>query len=532
MMCHNVNCTKCGEKISAGRMAINLDRLMDLYAEKMLDREPDNAVYARMRRILSDISPRLYFAYDDLVAGRRLDESNNLVLDGEGVLRLMQDKHGIDLTGEAGGYAVSEKELDALAEKMGTQKDIRVKWEDKKQKIRELTDLLLENTETVFLDCRVEARKEPDDMGNTIVTYIKCRIGGEQSDVMNMVCPVCGGQFLLDAGKYREEVILLMGSARVGKTAYLAALIDFLGRENAKKKLFPLVMGTLEDEKGNFFRENILKAYQAGKPIEKTNISNEEMVPLASFLLGVCGKKVIVTFIDMPGEAYSPAEEEAANEKYDFIANKRRACKNASAYILCIAPEQIDMVIKEKEKEKGGADSAADDIDKILENIAHSVKLVNMKSAETPTAVVLTKSDKIKDYNFYDPNERFEDLIEVNEEGQFFLADKYRQITEEIGEYLDAGHVKPVEGRIKSIFNKFNYFTVASYGAAIGKAADGESKPRPSGIILPFLWVMTMLGYFRPARNEYETRRYGFLKKRSEMVPKRTVLETDELVRK
>ena len=522
-MYHDVNCTKCGRKISAINMAVDMDELIKIYLKREKGKNRENNIYETMLDFFSNIRFGLYFSFYDLRSKKYLGEENELKLSGSDIMYLLWQKH---LTKEERENTEdAEAILKILTEAMDTAGDVEVDWQKKRKEIEKILDFLSENKESIFLKCRIEPRSEKDDMGNNVITGLNAVFSHRNGnkDGLPLVCPDCGTAFLADAGKYHEEVILLMGSARAGKTAYLAALIDYLNGDNAKKLIFPLQIGPLTDKRGLYFQEHILSVYQKGERIQKTNISNEEIIPLVSFLLRIRdGKLIIVTFVDMPGEAYVPEEEQNQKEENDFIANKRRISKNASAYIFCIAPEQIDLPIREYEKNK--QDSARADIEDVLRNIGNTVKTMRKNSVDIPTAVVITKNDKLKDYDFYNPEEMYEELVR---EGQYFMIDKYRTIMDEIREYLQAGHVAPVKQKLEFTFERYNFFTVASYGNSI---EEGKNQKRPSGIILPFFWILTMLGYFTPAQLEYVREKEGLFSRKYNVVEQLAVQGLESLV--
>ena len=529
-MYYNVNCTGCGRRMSALNMAINIDGLIEMYVKREKEKNKGNNIYETMLDFLSNIRLGLYFSFYYLKKEKYLTEKNELNILGEDIIYLLAEKHKVDLKGAYWNNPDEREEiLDVLAEGMYTTEDVEVDWQSKRKEIKRIVDFLSINAGAVFAQCRIDPRKEKNDIGNVVITGINAVFSQKDGtrDGIPLVCPECGATFLPEAGKYYEEVILLMGSSRTGKTAYLASLIDCLNGDNAKEQIFPLQIGPLADKRGLFFQKNILNAYQKGKKIPKTNISNEEMVPLVSLLLNIRNERIIiVTFVDMPGEAYVPEEEQDQKKELSFIANKRRISKNASAYIFCIAPEQVDLPIKENEAGKC-QDSAQANIGDVCRNIKHMVSSNDEDVVNIPMAVVITKNDKLKDYDFYNPDEKYEDLIK---DAQYFMADKYRKITEEIMEYLQARHVVPLEKELRFISKCFNYFTVASYGASV--EAVGKNKKMPSGIILPFVWILTMLGYFKPAGLEYVREKKGWFSAKYDVVECLKEYDKRELIRK
>ncbi len=528
-MNYDVNCTSCGRRTNAVNMAINIDELIEMYLKREKEKNKGNNICETMLDFLSNIRLGLYFSYFFLKEERYLGEEKELKLWGKDIICLLTEKYKVDLEGAYWKDPDEREEiLDVLTDRMYTTEDVEVDWQSKRKEIKKTIDFLSANAESVFVQCKIEPRREKDDKGNDVTTGINAVFSQRDGnrDGIPLVCPECGAAFLPEAGKYYEEVILLMGSARTGKTVYLAALIDYLNGDNAKEQIFPLQIGPFTDKRGIFFQKNILNTYQKGKKIPKTNISNEEMVPLVSFLLNIRNEKIIiVTFVDMPGEAYVPEEEDQKKEP-SFIANKRKISKNASAYIFCIAPEQIDMPIKEGEADKC-QDSAQANIGDVCRNIKHMVSSNDEDVVNIPMAVVITKNDKLKDYDFYNPNEKYEDMIK---DAQYFMVDKYRKITEEVMEYLQAPHVVPLEKELQFISKCFNYFTVASYGDSVETV--GKNKKIPSGIILPFVWILTMLGYFKPAGLEFVPEKKGWFSSKHNLVELLKDYDKGELIRK
>ena len=152
-----------------------------------------------------------------------------------------------------------------------------------------------------------------DDSGNEFenmltVTYFD----GETESFQHMVCPNCGEAFYMDAGQYEEKVIVMLGSSRVGKTAYLAALVEKLmpmyGASEFEDKIAII---NSKDRKFEDFKKNILNTYRRNYKIIKTDMT-AETVPLFSLKIKIeeSKKYVILTFVDLPGEVFVPLSED------------------------------------------------------------------------------------------------------------------------------------------------------------------------------------------------------------------------------
>ncbi len=97
-------------------------------------------------------------------------------------------------------------------------------------------------------------------------------------------------------------------------------------------------------------------------------------------------------------------------------------------------------------------------------------------------------------------------------------------------EYLQAPHVVPLEKELQFISKCFNYFTVASYGDSVETV--GKNKKIPSGIILPFVWILTMLGYFKPAGLKFVPKKKGWFSSKHNLVELLKDYDKGELIRK
>ena len=155
------------------------------------------------------------------------------------------------------------------------------------------------------------------------------------------------------AGQYEEIVIGMAGTARVGKTAYLASLLASILRLRGGDGVTQLgyeqnVISHLayEDRAYRHFREDLLEPYISCKRIEKTQyifdkVGDSEAISLFSMTFSIKHsegrrKSYIFTFVDMPGEIFD--DKDGA----DALNNNRQIISEANAIWFCLSPAQIE----------------------------------------------------------------------------------------------------------------------------------------------------------------------------------------------
>ena len=492
----------------------------------------------------------MYLSKYQIVMKNLLKDNTRLCLTGKNIMELMQERYGIefpahreeaeeeeiemplpdDLFGDIFGEkaadtekqpqknnskAKEEEDLRKLSDKLLPQihlhREKDVKIEDKRRRVKEFLIFLMQHRQEVFLECDCKFTVEQDENGKEFLNSLTVTFLDKESKVYNrMVCPHCGHAFLRDAGKYKEHVVVMLGSARVGKTAYLAALVEKLKPEYGKAPFSEIVLQDGAEEAFHDFKESILKPYREGRKIEKTAVSKEDS-SLFSLKVeigageGAIGetqaekKTMILTLVDLPGEIFLGTDDtgKKGEADTDFIINQKKICCYADAFWLCIAPQQIDRALLSVKADMAQQDKVEDDIDAVLENVSEMVKL--MKSTgkgDVPLAVIITQSDLIAPEKkmFWNPEPEL--LQKCLMPGKRFDTNIFSYCTRDVKTYLESSNVKDIVGKIRSSFPKCNYFSVAAYGVPI----TGEEKVQkaPYGIALPFLWTEAALGYLIP----------------------------------
>lgn len=545
---YEVHCTSCGNVCKADTMAVDVDDICRIYLHKRAV-TAEKSFFKEAESFFGDIKVGMYLSKYQIVTKNLLQDNSRLCITGKNIMELMQERYHIDfsslleeaeeeeieiplpddLFGDIFGEKTDnsekktqkketegkEEKLRKLSDKLLPQirlyreKDVEI--EDKRRRVKEFLLFLLQYQQEIFLECDCKFTVEKDENGKEFLNTLTVTFLDNESKVYNrMVCPHCGHAFLRDAGKYREHVVVMLGSARVGKTAYLAALVEKLKPEYGKAPFPEIVLQDGAEEAFHDFKESILKPYREGRKIKKTAVSKEES-SLFSLKVEIgagessigeqqCKKKtMILTLVDLPGEIFLGTDDIGRRGEVDadFVINQKKICCCAEAFWLCIAPQQIDRELSSVKDNMTQQDRVDDDIDAVLENVDEIVKMMKSNGKEdVPLAVIITQSDLIAPERKMFRNPEPELMQQCLMPEQCFSINSFMACSRDVKTYLESSNVKDIVGKIRSNFPKCNYFSVAAYGVPIM----GEEKVQkaPYGIALPFLWTEAALGYLTP----------------------------------
>lgn len=321
-------------------------------------------------------------------------------------------------------------------------------------------------------------------------------------------------EFYITAGSYAERIIVLLGSSRVGKTAYLAALVSkingYLDQRLGEGSRF-ITVTSIQDEMFKVFNEKILADYLEGRKLEKTDVDEklENPIPLISLRVKTRTKTVVYTVVDMPGEVFVPKDSANTREADgSFIINRRKICCCADAFWLCVDPVQIDRRLRKINEQSSAEDRVQCDIDMVLSNVCNMMSLMGEDKGTVPGAVILTKSDLLDGIaeGLYRADDAKVCLTPTGRLDGDAVKDTSRIVLNYLKSSSDA--VKDISGFMEDIFLHRNYFSVAAYGVKV----DQEQRAiAPYGIALPFLWTMASFGDLLIERKRITTK--GFFKK-------------------
>lgn len=555
---YKVHCTNCGNEYDANFMAADVDKLIQLHLKKMKSKS-SNPVFSEAEVLFDEIRIGMYLTKFEMVRDQLLNGFNILKVTGENILSFIEQRYQVKISlqevtegleegvvenddpfadildsikkddGRLPGqhekkrYMISPDIIDSLCIKMLLYTEVDTEKKQKRDYIERMINFITENSNMIFLECNCKFGIDKDDKGNNFLSTLTVKfIDGDTKLYQHMVCPHCGESFFIHAGRYQEYVIVMLGSARVGKTAYLAALIDEINPEYGQSKYQNIMVKDTSDARYTYFTNNILKQYRLGKKIIKTDESKDE-VALFSLEVVVNKKTLILTLVDLPGEVFVPRgveEKKIGEASGNFIINHRKICYSADAFWFCIAPIQIDHNLQGINNAIDMSDKVELDMSIVLSNIENTVNVMRNDSTDgknmVPTAIIVTQSDLIApEYELYrsDMPESMNFLLDSNQ----FRTDKLSRITSKVRTYLTSPNVRDIVPKIDGMFEYKNYFSVAAYGTTITKEQEEISKA-PYGIILPFLWTLSTFDYLKPVKLSQEIKRKGIIHKTTEIV--------------
>ncbi len=569
---YDVHCTNCGKVLKADRMAVDIDRILNTHLEKMAGRNV-SPIYREAQGLFHEIRIGMYFTRFDMARDDIMDGNGTIHMTCQYILDFIERRYKTEISfardaeSKEGKTNITESDdtldpfdslnvddsasemldsewnddsdklspgvLDSLCLKMALYSEIDSSEEVKRNYIEKLIQFLVKEKEFVLLECDCkffisrDDRVENEFVSGLQVTYFDNDIVGYN----HMVCPDCGEQFFIDAGKYEEKIIVMLGSSRVGKTAYLAALVNELNPEYGQPRFLNITVKDTADKRYVFFKENILKQYAEGKKITKTD-EKKEAVALFSLDMIINGRVVIFTFVDLPGEVFVPRNEKELEEgeaSGRFIINHRKICSSANAFWFCIDPVQIDFRLRSINENKE-ADKVEQDMNMVLSNIENSLHMMGTGKNDVPTAIVITKSDLIDStYKLFSGDRSAEQHCLVNNT-QFFI-DRFHTVAANVKQYMMAEQVRNITTKLNYMFEKKNYFAVAAYGIDIQEKEGNEKKDKkPYGIMLPFLWTLAAFAYLQPVKYEPKIQKSGgIFHKREELIDSYEAVGSEQL---
>lgn len=544
MAFHKVHCPRCGRTMDANELAFDFGEVLNIALNKA-----KNRTFGKNEEWydLTQLNLCLYLTLDDLIKEYGFTRTSDVTYEGhftfttsnlaKQIVKLADSANpnmSIDIISSNADIVEYEK----LTRAMSKSSDVDIRR--LALKIQELAVRIMKNKDAVIATFHVKVNMQKDDQNNYFANRLTVKFDdGEIKNITSFLCKgepgrPCGKILYAHAGQYKEIIIGLAGTARVGKTAYLAALLACILREgNGIERLgheqHVITNLAHADDAYEQFKRDLLVPFTNCIKIAKTpyifdKTGDTEAISLFSLTFSINRKKYIFTFIDMPGEVYDDEQNGA-----DIVSNNRQIIKEASAIWLCIAPAQIV-----GENLIAGATQVETDLGKAFANLSKTMAAIG---SQIPTAVLITCSDLInKEYNLFHSDfnpfggknnpmrtlgERTDDIQTpwVSENGELYYTNMLWFIRNAF-QYLDNESKMSLPVTIESIFGSFTPFAVASYGKEINNPFAVEEDnpiPNPSMIEAPFLWTLAELGIIPVYREELfeweETKGWGPLKK-------------------
>jgi len=310
--------------------------------------------------------------------------------------------------------------------------------------------------------------------------------------VYKRLCPGCHNPIPQGAEEEGSSVFVLLGPKGVGKSHYIAVLINQL--RNSFSPEFGATMSPATDRTTMKYRDMYYKRlYEEGRKLaptlsfEESRESREPMIYYLRFLGGDSPRVYTLAFFDTAGEDLDSTGKMMGLNLNSFISR-------ASGIVFLVDPLQIPYIntrIRMDNKPPTGSDVA-----NMLSNIANIIRTNNslkMKDPiSIPLAVVLTKADVLMKAPENDEESSIlfglnSSLYIERERGKYDRTN-FDQISVEIEEYMRRAVSKNFVQAVKE-FKEHSYFAVS----ALGSNPTGNVLTRgisPMRVEDPFIWLL------------------------------------------
>ena len=313
--------------------------------------------------------------------------------------------------------------------------------------------------------------------------------------VYKRLCPSCHNPIPQGVEEEGSSVFVMLGPKGVGKSHYIAVLINQLRNSFAQE--FGATMSPATDRTTLKYRDMYYKRlYEEGRKLAPTQSfsesteSREPMIYYLRFLEGDSPRVYTLAFFDTAGEDLDSAGKMMGLNLNSFISR-------ASGIVFLVDPLQIPYIntrIRMENKPPTGSNVA-----NMLSDIANIIRTNNsLKMKDTipiPLAVVLTKADVLMKAPENDEESSIlfglNSSIYVERERGKFDKTNCEQISAEIEEYMrravSSGFVQTVKE-----FKEHSYFAVS----ALGSNPTGNVLTRgisPMRVEDPFIWLRESL---------------------------------------
>lgn len=310
--------------------------------------------------------------------------------------------------------------------------------------------------------------------------------------VYSRVCPVCHNPIPPGAEEEGNRIFVILGPKTVGKSHYIAVLINQL--KNYVSAEFNGVLNAATDGTTLKYRDMYYhRLYEEKRklpPTKSYETSAESREPLIYYLRLFDSdhpKVFTFAFFDTAGEDLVTSDKMMSLSMNSFISK-------AAGIVYLVDPLQVKYInqrIHVENKPPVGPD-VSDVLNNICQIIRTNKKLSPKARIDIPLAVVLTKSDVL----FKNPEDEEEDKVLFGQCSSLHIprehgkvdTENFQQIDAELTEYLHRcvgdNFIQTVNG-----FEDHCFFAVSSLGCN----PVGSSLPRgvsPMRVEDPFIWLL------------------------------------------
>ncbi len=310
------------------------------------------------------------------------------------------------------------------------------------------------------------------------------------------VCPTCHNMIPPGAEEEGNKIFVILGPKGVGKSHYIAVLINQL--KNVISTEFHGVLNAANDSTTIKYRDvyyhRLFEEKRKLQPTLSFGSSPDAHEPLIFFLRILNGDKPQVftfAFFDTAGE--------------DLVSTNRMMQVNLNAFIslasgivYLVDPMQVKYINQRLhvDNKPNVGPSATDILNNICQIIRNNKKLKNKDKIDIPIAVSLTKSDVLMKIPENEEESKvlfgLGSSLHIPREYGKYDAENFAQIDAELEEYIRRT-VGPEFLQLVRSFQDYAFFAVS----ALGCNPTGSSLPRgvsPQRVEDPFLWLLSREG--------------------------------------
>ena len=305
----------------------------------------------------------------------------------------------------------------------------------------------------------------------------------------NKICPKCQKQLPFTAGGQASLVIGLIGAKFVGKSHYVAALIDRLGKQ-VGADLQAALIPTSEETAERYQREFHDPLFRNKLELPMTPGTPPPLIYDLRFSGSLWGEKgwrsVTLALYDTAGENF---------DKEDKVREMVKYLEFASGVILLIDPLQVDAVRQAlpDSVRKPDADAMADPlqlVSKVYKMLEDGKIVAENSPLAVPVAVVLTKCDILADSGLLDSNRLWSS--DRRHRG-YFDREAHDDMVGMFGEYVRRWSPE-VYNNVTLRFSRHAFFGASSTGCASDSKTRRFKYISPWRVEDPLLWLLAELG--------------------------------------
>ncbi|MDC7951801.1 hypothetical protein PAA26_07140 [Methanomassiliicoccaceae archaeon COG_1] len=310
------------------------------------------------------------------------------------------------------------------------------------------------------------------------------------------LCPVCHNQIPQGAEEEGSTIFAVMGSKGVGKSHYIAVLINQL--RNSFSAEFGSTLSPASDRTTVKYRDDYYRRlFEEGRKLSSTpsyennRESRDPMIYYLRFLKDDAPRVYTLAFFDTAGEDLDSTNKMVSLNISSFISS-------ASGIVYLIDPLQIPFINKRirMDNKPETAPDVNDRLSYISDIIRNKNKLRAKDPIDVPLAVVLTKVDVLMKSPENDEEDKVlfgpESSIHIERERGRYDKTNFDEISAEVEEYLRRTVSESFTQTVGQ-YTKHEYFAVS----ALGSNPSGSILTRgisPFRVEDPFIWLLNNCG--------------------------------------